>query len=120
MAGESLREFPVVVTLPVEWGDQDAMGHVNNTLYLRWSESARIEYLRRLGVWRSSPAEPFGPILASITCHFRLPLTFPDTVRVGTRVTHIGKSSFKMTHQIVSEHHGAVAADLESTLVWLD
>src|SRR5215831_16805822 len=114
MRAESLREFPVVVTLPIEWGDQDAMGHVNNTIYLRWSETARIEYLRRLGVWRESPAQQFGPILASITCHFRIALTFPDTVHVGSAVTAIGKSSFKMAHKVVSENHGVVAADLES------
>ena len=117
---EALRAFPVVVTLPIEWGDQDAMGHVNNTIYLRWSETARIAYLMRLGVWRDSPAQQFGPILASITCHFRVPLTFPDTVHIGSTVTVIGKSSFKMAHKIVSQNHGVVAADLESTLVWLD
>ena len=42
---DALTDFPTTVTLPVQWGDQDAFGHVNNTVYLRWFESAR--YLSR-------------------------------------------------------------------------
>ena len=117
---ESLREFPVILSIPLEWGDQDAMGHVNNIIYLRWSESGRIEYLARLGLWNGSPAAKYGPILASITCNFRKALTYPDTVHVGTSVTAVGNSSFQMSHKIVSENLGIVAADLTSTLVWLD
>ncbi len=120
MPSDALREFPLVITIPVEWGDQDALGHVNNVIYLRWSETGRIEYLSRLGLWNGSAAERFGPILANITCNFRYPLTYPDSVHVGTRVVSIGNSSFKMTHRIVSEKLGIVAADLESTLVWID
>ena len=37
-----LAQFPIILTIPVQWGDQDAFLHVNNTVYLRWFESARI------------------------------------------------------------------------------
>ena len=46
----ALAGFPVVVSWPVQWGDQDAFGHVNNTIYFRWFESGRIAYLKRLGL----------------------------------------------------------------------
>jgi acyl-CoA thioester hydrolase len=120
MPVEALREFPLVITIPVQWGDQDTLGHVNNIIYLRWSETGRVEYLSRLDLWHGTPDQRFGPILASIICNFRYPLTYPDTVHVGTRVVSIGNRSFQMTHKIVSENAGVVAADLESTLVWLD
>jgi acyl-CoA thioester hydrolase len=96
------------------------MGHVNNVIYLRWAETARVEYLSRAGVWDGSASQVTGPILAAISCDFRLPLTYPDTVYAGARITAIGNSSFKMEHRIVSGNRGAVAADLDSTLVWLD
>jgi acyl-CoA thioester hydrolase len=96
----------------------DSFGHVNNTLYLRWAESARIDYFIRARLW--VPAEPLvtGPILAALSCNYRIPVEFPDTVHIGTRVTHMGNSSFKMSHVIVSTAHQAVAADLDSTLVF--
>jgi acyl-CoA thioester hydrolase len=116
---EHLSDFPLVIDLPLQWGDQDAFGHVNNTMYLRWCETARVQYLMRIGLWMISP-EGIGPILASIACDYRRPLTYPDTVHVGARVTKIGNSSFRMEHQVVSETLGVVAADVHSTIVVLD
>lgn len=117
---QSLGEFPVVIPVQLHSGDQDAFGHVNNTVYLRWSETARIEYLTRIGIWPLSAIEKVGPILAHISCNFLYPLTYPDTAYVGARVTAIGNRSFNMVHKIVSASHGVVAADLESTLVLFD
>ncbi len=114
-----LSEFPIVISLPLQWGDQDAFGHVNNTVYLRWSETARVVYLARVGLPMPS-ADAVGPILASICCDYRLPLTYPDTVRVGARVAEIGNSSFRMLHHIVSASQDAVAAEVESTMVLFD
>jgi acyl-CoA thioester hydrolase len=115
-----LKEFPLIVSFPVYWGDQDALSHVNNLIYLRWAESARIAYLTRTRAWDGSAEVARGPILANISCDYRLPVTFPDTVYVGTRIAALGNSSFKMVHRIVSGNHRAVAAEVDSTLVWLD
>jgi acyl-CoA thioester hydrolase len=119
MKHEQLCEYPLVISLPLQWGDQDAFGHVNNTIYLRWCETARVQYLMRIGLWMISP-EGIGPILASFSCDYRRPLTYPDTVHVGARVTRIGTSSFRMEHRVVSDSLGVVAADAHSTIVVLD
>ena len=47
---DNRADYPVVISLPVQWGDQDLFGHVNNVVYFRWYESARIAYLDRIGV----------------------------------------------------------------------
>jgi acyl-CoA thioester hydrolase len=120
LSHEALNAFPVVIHLPVEWGDQDAFGHVNNTVYLRWCETARAIYLDRAGMWGMIATDRRGPILASITCNFRRAVTFPDTVHVGARVTRLGNSSLVMEHLIVSEAMGEAAADAESTIVFFD
>ncbi|HEV3024452.1 MAG TPA: thioesterase family protein, partial [Pirellulales bacterium] len=117
---EPLAGFPVVLSLSVLWGDQDAFQHVNNTVYLRWCESARIAYIERIGLNDLMVREQIGPILASITCNYRRPLTYPDTVRIGARITRLGRSSLTMEHRVVSETAGDVAADAESTLVVFD
>ena len=116
---DPLSEYPVVITVPVLWGDQDSFGHVNNTIYLRWCETARIDYLRRVGLWDMLKAEGVGPIVASIGCDFRKPMEYPDEVRIGARVTRIGNSSFVMIHQLWSKAVGLVA-DATSTLVVYD
>jgi acyl-CoA thioester hydrolase len=119
-SAEPLAGYPVVLSVPVQWGDQDAFQHVNNTVYFRWCESARIAYIERIGLSELMVHERIGPILAAIACNFRRPLTYPDTVRVGARITRLGRSSLTMEHRVVSEGEGDVAADAESTLVVFD
>jgi acyl-CoA thioester hydrolase len=116
----SLADYPVVISWPVQWGDQDLFGHVNNTVYFRWYESARIAYLDRIGVSDMMDRERVGPILAAISCNYRRQLNFPDTVEIGSRITRIGRSSATMTHAIWSQQQRALVADGESTIVMFD
>ena len=112
-----LVNFPVVITWPVQWGDQDSFSHVNNTVYFRWFESGRISYLERLGVSHTlSDAGP-GPILASIKCNFRRPIGYPDTVQIGTRVTKVGNSSLTIAQTVFSERLQTIAAEGDSVIV---
>jgi acyl-CoA thioester hydrolase len=120
MPHESLSAFPLVLTIPILWGDQDSFAHVNNIVYLRWCETGRIDYIRRARLWRMFEERRIGPIVASISCEFRKPLTYPDDVDVGTRITRLGNSSFDMEHIVVSRALGAVAAQAASTLVVYD
>ena len=115
-----LAGFPLITDLPVLWGDLDAFDHVNNVAYLRWCETSRVEYLRRIGLFPELPPRGLGPIIASVTCHYRRPLGYPDTVAVGTRVGSIGNSSFQMKHRIVSRARSEIVAEAESTMVTLD
>lgn len=117
---QDLSEFPVVIRLPVQWGDQDAFGHVNNTVYFRWFESARIAYLERLNLADKNSAEHLGPILAAIGCNYRRQLHYPDTVQVGTRITRIGRTSLTAEHKIWSDAQQTIVADGQSTLVVFD
>jgi acyl-CoA thioester hydrolase len=117
---DGLAGFPVVSEISVLWGDEDAFGHVNNVAYLRWCETARVEYLRRIGLFPQLPPQGLGPIIASLTCHYRRPLKYPDTAVVGTRVTSIGNSSFRMEHRIVSGNTGEIAAEADSAMVAVD
>jgi acyl-CoA thioester hydrolase len=109
-----------VVVVPVQWGDQDAFGHVNNTVYFRWFESARIEYARRVGLPVVPPGRGIGPVLAAISCDFRRQMTHPDTIHVGARITRIGRSSLTMEHLLLSAAGQAIAAESSSTLVVFD
>jgi acyl-CoA thioester hydrolase len=115
-----LSDFPITVSIPVQWGDQDAFGHVNNTAAIRWMESARIAYLDQAGLHNLMTNESVGVILASITCHYRQQINFPDTVTVGARVMRLGNTSVTMEHVIHSQQLDRVAADGTSVVVLFD
>jgi acyl-CoA thioester hydrolase len=113
--------WPVAVEIPVAWGDMDAFSHVNNTVYLRWFETARIAYFERTGVIDRMKREGVGPILARATVDFRLPLRYPDTVRAAARVSRFGTTSFVMNYRVTSAaHEGATAAEGEGVIVLVD
>ena len=112
-----LDGFPVVVDVPVAWGEMDAFGHVNNAVYFRYFENARIEYLRRIGF---DNALEVGPILASTSCRFRRPLTYPDTLHVGIRTTELGEDRFTIEYRLVSERLSEVAAEGTGVVVSYD
>lgn len=119
-APAELAGFSVVVSWPVQWGDQDAFAHVNNTVYFRWFETCRIEYLHLMGLDALYEREQIGPILASITCHYRSPVTHPDTVVIGARITRIGRSSIDMEHKLFSQAQQKIVAEGTSTIVTYD
>jgi acyl-CoA thioester hydrolase len=115
-----LQPYHVVVTLPVQWGEQDAFQHVNNAVYFRWFESARIAFWNVIGLWETMRQERVGPILASVACDYRRQLTYPDTVHVASRVVRLGRTSFAMEQVVVSNALRAVAAEGRSTVVVFD
>jgi acyl-CoA thioester hydrolase len=117
---ELLRGFPSVVEVPVLWGDMDAYQHVNNTVYFRYFETGRIAYFQQIGFLGATDEQGIGPILGSASCRFRFPLTYPDTVSIGTTVTNIGSDRITMCHVVVSQRHGRVAAEGEGVVVSFD
>lgn len=115
-----LAQFPVVIEIPVAWGDMDALGHVNNTVYFRYFESGRIAYFRQLGFMASVTQAEVGPILGSINCKFKYPVTFPDTVSVGVRTVHVEDDRFVIEHCVVSHAAQRIAAQGEGVIVAYD
>ena len=118
--GELLAGYPVLVEIPVAWGDMDYFRHVNNIVFFRYFESARIEYLQRIGFRALEDGNQVGPILSATGCRFRRPLTWPDTVRVGARVSSVGADRFEMEYRLVSTAQNSVAAEGTGTLVSYD
>jgi acyl-CoA thioester hydrolase len=95
----------------------DANQHVNNTAYLRWFESARIEYFARIGAMAGSGT---GPVIVHTSMDWRIALRWPDRVRSAATVLKVGETSLTMGHRLASlAHDGAVAAEAEAVLVWL-
>ena len=116
----ALETCSLVIESPVAWGEMDSMGHVNNIVYFRYFESARIAYFERVGLLAHLSEEGVGPILASTDCRFRRPLTYPDTVSIGTRAYDLGEDRFTMAYRVVSHALDDVVALGDGLIVTYD
>lgn len=112
-----LEGYPVVIEIPVAWGEMDSLQHVNNIVYFRYFESARMAYFNELDIWKYMEETGIGPILASTLCKFRIPLAFPDRVSVGAQVAEIEEDRFVMKYVVVSQEHQRIAAEGEGVIV---
>lgn len=112
-----IRRSPVSIEIPIAWGEMDALGHVNNVVYFRYLESARVAYLRRLGWLDREPSTRSGFILQSVQARFRRPLAYPDVVRVTSRLASIESDRFTLEHEVISRDLADVAAIGKGTVV---
>lgn len=113
----SLKDYPVIVEFPVAWGEMDSMGHVNNIVYFRYFESARIAYFEKTNLIAYMTETGIGPILGEISCKFRIPLSYPDKVLIGAKVVGIEEDRFIMNHLVFSAKHQKVAAEGDGVIV---
>jgi acyl-CoA thioester hydrolase len=117
---DPLHEFGITIEVPVAWGEMDAFAHVNNIVYFRYFESARIAYLDAIGFRGNGPGETLGPILASTHCRFRRALAYPDVVRIGARTASLEDDRFTMEYRLVSRALDDVAAEGGGVIVAYD
>ena len=106
--------------IPVRWGDMDTMGHVNNAKYFTYCESARMSYFAAVRMLDHRESELQGPALASATLNFRRQVRYPAVIEVATRVTEIGRSSFKMEYDLFLQGTDDRVADGTGVIVWVD
>jgi len=106
-------------TIPIRWGDMDAMGHVNNTLYFRYFEIARLEWFERIGC----PPNPagHGPVIVNAFFNFVRQLEYPGDVFVRHYACKPGRSSFDTYVTLErTDQPGTLYASGGSTVVWVD
>ncbi|MGF1726187.1 acyl-CoA thioesterase [Photobacterium nomapromontoriensis] len=103
-----LDGYPVISEIPVAWGEMDALNHVNNVVYFRYFETARLDYFSKVGLMEEMKATYIGPILSETTSRYKLPVTYPDTLLVGSRVSEMQRDRFTMEYIIVSKQQGKV------------
>lgn len=115
-----LQQFPVIIENPVVWGEMDSFSHVNNVVYFRYFETARMAYFERINYGQILESTGIGPILHSANCRFRIPLTYPDTISIGIRGVDIERDRFTMEYRILSHQHKKIAAEGSGIIVTYD
>jgi acyl-CoA thioester hydrolase len=112
------RKIVQTSLLPIRWGDMDVYGHVNNTVYFRFMEQCRIEYLERLG-FKVRP-EGSAPVIINASCTFLAPLNYPGVVEVRMFCGQPGRSSIPTDYEIRLQGDDTLYATGESKIVWMD
>ena len=107
------------VVIPIRWGDMDAMSHVNNTIYFRYMEIARLDWIFKVGA--STDPQGQGPVIINAFCNFLRQLEFPGDVRVTMYVAKPGRTSFETYHTLErTDEPGVVYAEGGARTVWTD
>ena len=105
--------------MPVRWGDMDAYNHVNNTVYFRYLEQTRVEWLEQIGC-RVSPDEPIGPVIINAACTFFAPVNYPATVVIKMYAGAPGRSSVMTWYELFVEGEDRVYCEGSAKTVWMD
>ena len=87
------KKLTLEMTIPIRWGDMDAMGHVNNTLYFRYMEIVRLEWLYKIGATKDEQGD--GPVIVNAFCNFIRQLEYPGDVLAKHYVASPGRTSFE-------------------------
>lgn len=104
--------------MPVRWGDMDALGHVNNTVYFRFFEEARVVLLERMGMMFDAQR---GWVLAHASCDFLKPLLYPANVVATSRLLRVGRSSMELEVWMArADDAGSVVARGRNVIVHID
>jgi acyl-CoA thioester hydrolase len=114
---DHFRRLVHTTRIPVRWGDMDAMGHVNNTIYFRYAEQSRIEWLESLGFSLDAGRDE-AAVIVNASCTFLLPITYPATIEVRLFVGKPGRSSVPTYYEMRCVGDDTLYAEGAAKIVW--
>ena len=105
--------------IPIRWGDMDAMGHVNNTLYFRFMETIRIDFFQSIGCEPNPKGQ--GPVIVNAFCNFYKQLEYPGDVLAKMYVSDPGRTTFESWCTLERvDQPGVIHAAGGATTIWVD
>lgn len=109
------NQYPVIHTQNIEWGDMDAFGHVNNVVYYRYIENARIHYFDVLNIFEYD----LFSVVASSQCKYLKPVFYPDILKIATRIDEMRQTAIRMHYALYSEKQDQIVATAEAVIVFV-
>ena len=113
------KKFVHQLVIPVRWGDMDAMGHVNNTVYFRYLETVRIDWFVKLGCDPSPKGQ--GPVIVNAFCNFYKQIEFPGDVLAKLYVSDPARTTFESWITLErTDQPGVIYSAGGATTIWVD
>jgi len=102
----------------IRWGDMDMLGHVNNTVYFRYMEQARIEWLERAPIAGGYRADGTASVIVNASCTFEVPLVYPGEIEVRMHLGGLGRTSVGSFYEMFKD--GRRHAEGAAKIVWIE
>ncbi|MCL1051900.1 acyl-CoA thioesterase [Shewanella abyssi] len=112
-----LKQYPINTEINVAWGEMDALQHVNNVVYFRYFETARIDFFNQINLLEDLQTTSVGPVISENQARYKRPVTFPDTIVVGVSISDIKDDRFMMHYHVFSKAQQAVTTIGSSQVV---
>lgn len=112
-----IEQHPIHTKINVAWGEMDALQHVNNVVYFRYFETARIDFFNQINLLEDLQTTGVGPVISENNARYKRPVTFPDTVLVGVTISDIQTDRFMMHYTVFSQQQNAVTTVGSSQVV---
>ncbi|MDO6678774.1 thioesterase family protein [Shewanella sp. 4_MG-2023] len=103
-----IAQNSIITEIPVAWGEMDALNHVNNAVYFRYFETARIDFFSQINMMDELKKTSVGPVLSETQAKFKRPVTFPDSLLVGITISDIKQDRFMMHYRVFSKAQQAI------------
>ncbi|WP_163515318.1 acyl-CoA thioesterase [Gelidibacter japonicus] len=118
----TIADFKIQTTIVVQWGEMDAYQHVNNVNYVRWGETARVDYFRAMGfIINQDPKKMlYAPILGFQSVKYIAPVVYPDTIIIGTKTDAIKDDRFVLKSYFFSNQQNRLVAIQTHEVVIVD
>ncbi|MFU2511453.1 acyl-CoA thioesterase [Pseudoalteromonas sp. ASV78] len=112
-----IEQHPIHTKINVAWGEMDALQHVNNVVYFRYFETARIDFFNQINLLEDLQKTGVGPVISENNARYKRPVTFPDTVLVGVTISDIQVDRFMMHYKVFSQAQNALTTIGSSQVV---
>lgn len=112
------RRYPFEYRQYVAWGDMDAFSHINNVVYVRYFENARVEFFRHLGTWSNEPGPEQGPVIVNLSMQYRKQVRYPEELTVTLGVSRLKKRSFRFVCSMFDQS-GDCVHTAEADFLWI-
>ncbi|MGI2171000.1 acyl-CoA thioesterase [Shewanella sp. MF05960] len=103
-----LAKHAISTQIQVAWGEMDALQHVNNSVYFKYFETARLDFFNQINLLADLKTTGVGPVLSETNARFKRPLTFPDSIIVGIKISDITEDRFVMHYTVFSQAQQSV------------
>ena len=103
-----LAQHSISTDIQVAWGEMDALQHVNNSVYFKYFETARLDLFNQINLLDDLKTTGVGPVLSETNARFKRPVTFPDSIVVGVKISDINEDRFVMHYTVFSKAQQAV------------
>ncbi|MEO5644384.1 MAG: acyl-CoA thioesterase [Bacteroidia bacterium] len=115
----SETNFPLELKLRIDWSELDLFGHVNNVMFMKYAQAARVNYWENSGIYSELKKNKVGPMLVSVACQFKKQLLYPGNVTVRSGMEFIRNTSFSIHHKMYDDQ-GDLVAEAQDVIVMFD